>query len=99
MPFWSSSYMSFSSSVTASRTHNGETQNWGQRNAREVFRDEDNSRHERKLSQKLGEDAVYEERHFDSEGRQLIDDGSEQRLQQQQQQPQDRRIEDVTDKK
>lgn len=94
MPFFSSSHTSFSCSASASRTHNGETQSWGHRSAREVFRDEDNSRHERTLSQKLGEQPVYEERHFDSQGRQLLGDGNTQQQGQGQGQA---RIEDVSE--
>ncbi|OKL63823.1 hypothetical protein UA08_01097 [Talaromyces atroroseus] len=90
MPFSSSSYTSYSATTSASRTQNGETQSWGHRSANQVFRDEDNSRHERSLSQNLGEDPVYEERHYDSQGRPLLDGGSSQQRQD--------RIEDVTDR-
>lgn len=91
MPFSSSSYTSFSFSTSASATRNGSTQTWGHRSAREVYRDEDNTRHERSLSQTLGEAPVYEERHYDAQGRQVIDDGR-------QQQQQQGRIEDVSER-
>ncbi|KAF3392146.1 hypothetical protein DPV78_010715 [Talaromyces pinophilus] len=94
MPFSSSSYTSFKVSTSASATRNGSTQNWGHRSAREVYRDEDNTRHERSLSQTLGEEPVYEERHFDAQGRQVIDDGRESGQQQQGQ----GRIEDVSER-
>jgi hypothetical protein len=95
MPFWSSSYTAFNFSATASATRNGETQNWGHRSARETYRNEDNTRHERSLSQTLGEEPVYEERHYDAQGRQVIDDG---RGSGQQGQGQGR-IEDVSERK
>jgi hypothetical protein len=95
MPFSLSSYTSYSVSTSGSLSQNGETQNWGHRSANQVFRDEDNSKHERSLSQNLGEDPVYEEKHYDSQGRQLLDDGSGQ---QQQQQHRQGHIEDVTDR-
>ncbi|EEA25409.1 hypothetical protein TMatcc_006368 [Talaromyces marneffei ATCC 18224] len=95
MPFSSSSYTSFSISTSASATRNGETQTWGYRSAREVYRDEDNTRHERSLSQRLGEEPVYEERHYDAQGRQVIDDGRQQRDGQGQRQG---RIEDVSER-
>lgn len=94
MPFTSSSYTSFSFSTTASSTHNGETKNWGHRSAREVFQDEDNSRHERSISQKLGETPVYEEKHFDSQGRQMLENQGHAGAQQHGQ----GRIEDVSER-
>lgn len=90
MPF--SSFTSFNISASASATRNGETRTWGHRSAREVYRDEDNTRHERSLSHTLGQDPAYEERHYDAQGRQVIEG-----QQQQQQQPQGR-IEDVSER-
>lgn len=91
--FTSSSHTFFSASASASSTRNGETQNWGHRSAREVYKNEDNTRHERSISQKLGEDPIYEERHFDSQGKQLLDNGQQGQGQAQTQ----GRIEDVSE--
>ena len=76
MPF--TSYTSFNFSTSASTTRNGETKNWGYRSAHESVRDADNTRHERSMSQTLGEDPVYEERHYDAQGKLVIDDGRQQ---------------------
>lgn len=84
-------YSSFTSSSTSSYTsRNGETKSYGHRNAQERHRDAEGNIYERRLSQNLGEDPVYEERQFDSQGRQRLEDQHDLRHAQ-------GRIEDVTD--
>ncbi|KAH8698953.1 hypothetical protein BGW36DRAFT_377019 [Talaromyces proteolyticus] len=93
MPF--TSYISSSATCSASFTgSNGKTQSWGYRSAQQAHRDAQGNTYERSLEQNLGEDPVYEERQYDSQGRQLVDDGRQHDLRH----PQGR-IEDVSEKK
>ncbi|CRG89386.1 hypothetical protein PISL3812_06422 [Talaromyces islandicus] len=89
-------YSSFTSSSSTSYTpSDGETQTWGHRSARESHRDAEGNTYERSLSQNLGEQPVYEERQYDSQGRQRLEDDSHHDLRNRQ----GRRIEDVSGEK
>jgi hypothetical protein len=90
-------FSSFTSSSTASYTSKtGETKTWGHRNAQQSHRDAEGNTYERSLSQNLGEDPVYEERQFDSQGHQRLQDGGNHHDLRHQQ---GRRIEDVSGEK
>lgn len=88
------SSLSFSSSASYTGK-NGETQNWGYRTAQQSNRDAEGNTTKRSLSQKLGEDPVYEERQWDSQGRQRLEDDSHHDSRH----TQDHRIEDVSSEK